>query len=280
VLIGLGLLASLLIGISDFLGARSAGRTTALQTTTAAFIGGAIAAALYSPLLGSPSFRDLGLGALSGVALAVALTTLWRAYAVASIGIAAPIASVLSTVVPVIYDAIGGEVPGALGWSGVAIGIAALFLTSWNPSRDATAAGDGADRRGVQLGVISGVCFSVMYLTAVSTSDAAGTWPVVSQRATAFVLAAGAGLLTRQRPFAGGTATRWSVLAGMFGASGVAAVVYAGQRGPLAPVVVSSSMYPAVAIGLGWVFLHQRLTRRQMTGIGAALVGVALIALD
>ena len=36
----LGLLASLLIGVSDFLGARSAGRTTALQTTTAAFLGG------------------------------------------------------------------------------------------------------------------------------------------------------------------------------------------------------------------------------------------------
>ena len=40
----LGLLASLLIGTSDFLGARSAGRTTALQTTTAAFLGGGVAA--------------------------------------------------------------------------------------------------------------------------------------------------------------------------------------------------------------------------------------------
>ena len=76
----LGLLASLLIGGSDFLGAHSTGRTTALQTTTAAFLGGAIAALMYSPVLGTPSARDLLLGALSGVLVAVALTTLWRAY--------------------------------------------------------------------------------------------------------------------------------------------------------------------------------------------------------
>ncbi len=71
----LGLLASLLIGTSDFLGARSAGRTTALQTTTAAFLGGGVAAMFYSPLLGNPRFEDIALGALSGVALAIALTT-------------------------------------------------------------------------------------------------------------------------------------------------------------------------------------------------------------
>ena len=70
------------------------------------------------------------------------------------------------------------------------------------------------------------------------------------------------------------------VVAGVFGASGVAAVVYGGQRGPIAPVVVSGSMYPAVAIALGWVFLGQALTRRQMLGVVAALLGVALIALD
>lgn len=269
----LGLLASLLIGVSDFLGARSAGRTTALQTTTAAFLGGTLAASLYSPLLGSPSAQDIALGALSGVALAIALTTLWRAYSLASIGVAAPIASVVSTVLPVVYAAIGGDAPGPLGWLGVAIGVGALFLTSWQP-------GGAVSSAGIRLGLISGVFFSAMYLIAVSTSEDAGTWPIVPQRATAFVIALTTGLVTRQRPFAGGSSTRWSLLAGVFGASGVAAVVYGGQRGPIAPVVVAGSMYPAVAIGLGWVFLGQTLSRRQVVGVAAALVGVALIALD
>lgn len=274
VAIVLGLLASLLIGGSDFLGARSAGRTTALQTTTAAFLGGAVAAAVYSPLLGTPSARDLLLGAVSGVMVAVALTALWRAYALSSIGVAAPIAAVVSTVIPVLVDSVRGEVPGVLGWLGVVVGVLALFLTSWQPGAT------GGTRQGIRLGGGSGVFFAAMILVSVEASDESGTWPVVAQRATAFVLALLTAAVIRQKPLGALAPTRWSVVAGVLGASGVAAIVYGGQRHPLTPVVVSGSMYPAVAIALGWLFLRQRLTSRQITGLIAALVGVALIALD
>ena len=272
-----GLLAALLIGSSDFLGARTAGRTTALQTTTAAFLGGAVAVAIYSPLLGSPSVDDLWSGALSGVAAAIALTTLWLGYARSSIGIAAPVAAVVSTVLPVLYEAVRGQSPGWLGWSGVTVGVVALLLTSWNPRRV-----DGAEsvRVGVALGALAGVAFAAMFLIVISTSEESGTWPVASQRLTAFAVAVAIGLATGRRPFADLGSTRWSVLAGVLGASGVAATVYGGQRGPVAPIIVAGSMYPAVAVGLAWIFLHQRLTDRQVAGLVAALVGVALIALD
>jgi drug/metabolite transporter (DMT)-like permease len=269
----LGLLASLLIGMSDFFGARSAGRTTALQTTTAAFLAGGVAAMFYSPLLGNPRFEDIALGALSGVALAIALTTLWRAYAMSSIGVAAPIAAVVSTVIPVLYGTARGEAPGPLGWLGMSVGVVALFIASWQPAGDAS-------RVGVMLGLVSGLFFSAMYIIAISTSDDAGTWPIVPQRLTAFVLAMTAALVTRQRAFAGGAATRISMLAGVFGATGVAVVVYGGQRFPVAPVVVAGSMYPAVAITLAWVFMDQVLTPRQILGVAGALVGVALMSLD
>ncbi len=45
-------------------------------------------------------------------------------------------------------------------------------------------------------------------------------------------------------------------------------------------MIVAGSMYPAVAVGLAWVFMRQRLTRRQGAGLVAALIGVALIAAD
>lgn len=272
-----GVMAAVLIGSSDFVGGRTAGRTTALQTTTAAFAGGAVAVAVYSPLLGSPSVRDLALGALSGIAAAVALTVLWRGYAVSTIGVAAPVAAVVSTVLPVLYETLRGEAPGALGWLGVAVGVGALLLTSWRT--------DGSDdvalvRAGVMLGGLAGVAFAAMFLIAVSTSEDSGTWPVVSQRLTAFALAVAVGLAAGRRPFADLGSIRWSILAGVLGASGVAATVYGGQRGPLAPVVVAGSMYPAVAVGLAWVFLQQRLTGRQLVGLVGALAGVALVAVD
>lgn len=272
-----GLLAALLIGSSDFLGARSAGRTTALQTTTAAFLGGAVAVAVFSPALGTIVVRDLWLGAISGVAAAVALTALWQGYARSSIGVAAPVAAVFSTSLPVIYEALRGDAPGGLGWAGLAVGIVALLLTSWQPRRSDT--GDDV-RVGVVLGTVAGVAFALMFVVAISTSEDSGTWPVAAQRLTAFVLAVGFGLATRRRPFADIASVRWSLLAGVFGACGVASTVYGGQRGPVAPVIVAGSMYPAVAVGLAWLFMRQRLTRRQGAGLVAALIGVALIAAD
>jgi len=273
----LGLLSALLIGSSDFLGARAAGRTTALQTTTAAFLGGAVAVALYSPALGTPNTRDLLLGALSGVVAAIALTALWQGYARSSIGVAAPVAAVVSTVLPIGYEAIRGTAPGLLGWLGVVVGGCALLLTSWEPRRSD---GFAEVRAGVVLGGIAGVAFAAMYLIAIATSDESGTWPVATQRLAAFVVAVGFGLATGRGPMADLASVRWSLLAGVFGASGVAATVYAGQRGPIAPVIVASSMYPAVAVGLAWVFLRQRLKPRQLAGLMAAMLGVALIALD
>lgn len=272
-----GLLAALLIGSSDFLGARSAGRTTALQTTTAAFLGGAIAVAAFSPALGTPVARDLGLGALSGVAAAVALTALWQGYARSSIGVAAPVAAVLSTCLPVVYEAVRGDAPGRLGWAGLAVGVLALLLTSWNPRHSDT--GDEV-RAGVLLGAVAGVAFAAMWVIAISTSEDSGTWPVATQRLTAFALAVGFGLSTGRRPFADLASVQWSLLAGVFGACGVASTVYGGQRGPVAPVIVAASMYPAVAVGLAWLFMRQRLSGRQISGLVAALIGVALISLD
>jgi drug/metabolite transporter (DMT)-like permease len=193
---------------------------------------------------------------------------------VSSIGVAAPLAAVVSTVIPVLVDTVRGEVPGVLGWMGVVVGVLALFLTSWQPGAS------GGTRHGILLGSGSGVFFAGMFLVSVEASDESGTWPVVAQRATAFGLAVLTAAVIRQKPFGALAATRWSVVAGILGASGVAAIVYAGQRHPLTPVVVSGSMYPAVAIALGWMFLHQHLTGRQIIGLGAALVGVALIALD
>jgi len=273
--IALGLLASLLIGTSDLLGAKSSGRTTALQTTTVAFLGGAVATALLSPLLGTASWRDLGIGALSGIAAFVALTTLWWGYARSSVGVAAPMAAVVSTVIPVLWSAIGdGDGPGALGWTGVAVGIVAVVLTSYAP-------GSREPRTGALLGALAGLWFAAMFLLAVNTSEEAGTWPVVGQRTMAFVLAAVVGIVGGHRPISTDlVAVRWSAAAGACGALGVASIVVGGQRGPIAPVIVAGSMYPAVAVALAWMFLDERLRPRQVTGMCAALVGVALIALD
>ncbi|MEY2959311.1 MAG: hypothetical protein RLZZ01_1879, partial [Actinomycetota bacterium] len=264
--VAFGIVASFLIGTSDFLGAKSSGRTTALQTTTVAFLGGAVVTASLSPFLGTPTVRDLTIGALSGVAAFAALTTLWFGYARSGVGTVAPITAVVSTMLPVLWSTARGVGPGVVGWAGVGVGVVALVLTAYVP-------GSRNPRDGIVLGSIAGVFFAAMFLLAVNTAETAGTWPVVAQRTTAFVVAVGVGVFGPDRPVsADRVAVRWSLLAGGCGACGVAAIVLGGQRGPIAPVIVAGSMYPAVAVGLARVFLRERSTPRQVAGIAAALV--------
>jgi drug/metabolite transporter (DMT)-like permease len=60
---------------------------------------------------------------------------------------------------------------------------------------------------------------------------------------------------------------------------GTAFFLLANGQGALSLAVVVSSQYPAVTTILARVFLGQRLGRVQLAGIGAALVGIALISL-
>ena len=108
-----GVAAAILIGFSDTFGSQSSRRSSALQAVTAAFWAAAIGALLVAPFTGEARGDDLLLGAVSGLAAAAALTTLWRAYAISAVGVGAPIAAVVGGVAPVLYDAARGDAPGA-----------------------------------------------------------------------------------------------------------------------------------------------------------------------
>jgi drug/metabolite transporter (DMT)-like permease len=51
------------------------------------------------------------------------------------------------------------------------------------------------------------------------------------------------------------------------------------QRGLLAIVAVIGSLYPAATVVLARIFLQERLNRLQITGVVAALVAAASLAL-
>lgn len=51
----------------------------------------------------------------------------------------------------------------------------------------------------------------------------------------------------------------------------------ASRQGPLTLVVTLSSLYPASTVLLARFVLHEKLTARQWTGVGLALIAIALI---
>lgn len=268
-----GVVAAVFIGASDYLGSRSAGRSSALQAVTAAVWAGAAASLVVSPLLGEPRGRDILLGAVSGATVALALGVLWRAYVVASVGVAAPVAAVVNAVVPVLWDLTRGEAPGPLGVTGMVLGATAIVATSWST--------DGRPvRPGLLLGTLAGVAFGVTFIVAAETAVESGTWPVFSQRLCAGVLLVTVALARRVPPLAAPSIARRSAVAGVFGTSGIAASVLGGQRGPIGPVAVGAALYPAVTILLLWLLHGERLRWWQSLGLVAAVAGVALLGLD
>ena len=266
--------AALLLGGSDFFAARSA-RTTPSVTVTRTAVATSV---LLSPLLlllveWRWITHDVVIGMLSGLFMIGGLMLLYEGYAVARMGIVAPLASVLLAVVPVLWDLINGVRPGTTAAVGMALGLTALFLTSYTPG------GTGSVTRGAILGVSSGVVFGVAFTLMGEVGKASGLLPVVVQRLSGFVVLVVVAALRSDPFFAAGVGRRYAVGAGVLGLVAIGSLQLAFQRGDTGPVSVASSQFATVAVVLSVLFNKERMRWWQALGVTATAVAVALIAL-
>lgn len=269
----LAIAAALLLGASDFFAARSARTTPSLTVTRTAV---AVSSA-FSPLLlllvdSLWILHDTVIGALAGLAMITGLMLLYRGYAVARMGIVAPLSSVLLATVPVVWDLVHGVTPS--GWSsfGMALGLLALVLTSYTPG------GKGSVRLGAILGITSGVAFGIAFTLMGEVTKESGLSPVVAQRATGFALLAVIGVVRRDPFVAAGVGLRTAVVAGALGLLAIGALQLAFQRGETGTVSVASSQFATVAVILSVAFNRERMRWWQGIGVAATALAVALIA--
>ena len=269
----LAIVAAVLLGTSDLFAAHAA-RSAAPVTVARTAVG---TSALLSPILllfadSRWIARDLVIGGLAGLCMTVGLILLYRGYAIARMGIVAPLSSVMLATVPVLWDVFNGVRPGAVAGVGMAVGVVAVVLTSYTPG------GAGSVSAGVALGLASGVAFGVAFTMMGDVSPAAGLAPVIVQRWVALAFLMGLGLV-RSEPFiAHVPARRTAALAGLLGLFAIGALQTAFQRGELGPVAVASSQFATVAVVLSVVFNKERMRWWQATGVATTAVAVALIA--
>lgn len=269
----LAIAAALLLGTSDFFAARSA-RTTPSITVTRTAVG--VSTALSPLLLLLVDSRwlahDTIIGVLSGVAMITGLMLLYHGYAVARMGIVAPLSSVLLASVPVVWDRFHGVTPSGVASAGMGLGVVALVLTSYTPG------GAGSVRQGALLGIASGVAFGVAFTLMGEVTKASGLSPVIAQRGTGFALLVVVALVRRGPFIASGVGLRHAVMAGTLGLVAIGSLQMAFQRGETGPVSVASSQFASVAVLLSVAFNHERMRWWQGMGVGATAVAVALIA--
>src|SRR3954470_2710762 len=150
--VALALLSSICWGTADFLGGLTSKRVpvpAVLLLSQGPMVAPLLVWALASGE--GPTARGVLLGALAGVAGAIALTAFYRGLSIGTMSIVAPISGA-GAIVPVLAGIIGGERPSALQAAGIAAAIVGVVLAS---REEDTGAGAADARQAVVLALVA-----------------------------------------------------------------------------------------------------------------------------
>ena len=114
----LGLVVAASFGSGDFLGGLASTRDDGRGARHRAGVRAGRAVVVAVIVGGDPQASDFALGALGGVLNVAALGCLYQGLAVGRVGVVAPIAAVVGSVIPVVWGLATGENPATPRWSG------------------------------------------------------------------------------------------------------------------------------------------------------------------
>jgi len=220
-----------------------------------------------------PPVQYLLYGGFAGVFGNIGLIALYRGLAQGRMGIVAPLSAVLTALVPIGYLAIYRGLPSMIQLAGFMCFMVAIWLLSAGDSRFKMTLNE------LFLSIIAGLGFGLFFIFIDRANDLAIFWPLVSARLASvsflfFVL-----LFTKKsaRPVTG----QWAFIGitGVLDAAGNLFFSLAAHLGRLDISAGLGSLYPAATVILAWIFLKERLGRKQWAGVAGAFVALILISL-
>ena len=128
----LALLSAGFYGAADFTGGIATRRAAAIPVVLLSQACGLVMVALALPLLprAAPTNADLWWGAAAGLFGGFGVALLYRALAMGTMSVVAPITAVTAVTLPVVTSIALGERPGWIPVMGIALGIASIVLIS------------------------------------------------------------------------------------------------------------------------------------------------------
>jgi drug/metabolite transporter (DMT)-like permease len=262
-------------GISDFLGGTQSRRMPVVAVLVVSQPVGLVLALAMVPALGADPLpaEKLAIGFAAGAAAVAGLGAFYKAMAVGTISVVAPVAA-LGVVVPVAVGLARGENPEAVQLLGLAVAVAGVVILSYEEDSE----GAPVARRSIALAALAGLGIGLFFTGLdLASADRPG-WTIVSARLGGVAAIAAAALAVRPS-LARVPAALWVLLAiGVFDILANTLFAVASTRGLLPVVAVGGSMYPAFTIALAHIVLGERLIVSQRVGVVLALAGVALIA--
>ena len=317
--IALALGASLCWGSGDFLGGFSTRRASLWAVIIGSQAVGLVGAALVTLGTGHgwPGLHVVWPVMLGGLASVVAISAFYKALAIGTMSIVAPI-SATNALIPFVTGIAMGERPTALQLGGVALAAVGVILVAIEPARSGDTIGAAAlpgepavepggatalfrrepagvvggapsggsaprpskanQRRAVILALTAAVCMGLVLLGYDATARYDPLWARLAGRMSSAAIFAVVFLALRPRVKAARSALPFIVVVGLLDTGANGLFAIATTQGYLSLVAVLGSLYPVVTVLLAFGVLRERIAPHQLAGAAATLAGIALIA--
>lgn len=268
----LGLASAASWSAGDFSGGFATKRSSVYSVIVLAQIIGTIPLIALAILANEapPTTSSLIWGVIGGWAGAFGLVMLYRGLATGRMGIVAPVSALVTGFLPVMVSLFTEGLPSAQQMLGFAIALGAVWLLS------AEEFGGTLHWRDFILPVLAGIGFGIFFIAIDQMTTDSTFWPLIVARSASLSIMVIMVYIRRgeiRRPLP------WLaiVLAGLFDTAGNFFFALATQAGRLDVASIAASLYPAGTVVLAWIILHERVSRQQWLGVGAALIAVILI---
>ena len=270
---GLSLVSAASWGGGDFAGGVATKRANVFRVVAVAHACGLAAMLALAWLTGEaiPPHIDLWWGTAAGITGAFGIAALYKALAIGRMGVVAPVAAVITGVLPVLVGMRSEGLPDRIQLFGFALALVSVWLVA-RPSETIDT------HRGLGLAVLAGVMFGLFLVAGKQAGHHGVFWPMVAARVASTTLMCVIVSLSPPDPRPLRNVLWAMVLSGLLDSAGNALFIAATRYGRLDVTAVLSSLYPASTVILARVLLKERISKSQGAGIVGALASVALIS--
>ena len=275
--VALALGASLAWGASDFLAGLKTRRLALLWVLLVSQATGLVLVLTAALVLGEPlPGRDAALlAAGAGVAELVGFAALYRALAIGTMSVVAPI-SAMAALLPIMVSLAEGSAPTTAQGAGMALALGGAMLAS------IVIGESGSGRRaaaGVGLAVVAALGFGAFFVGTDLAADDGALWAVTINRAVAVTLLLVIVAATRRPSPLERDQIAPLAAVGVLDISANVMFAIALTVGMAAAVSVLGSLYPVATVILARAILHEKLSISQRGGVLTALAGIGLVSL-
>jgi len=260
-------------GGGDFAGGIATKRANVFRVVAGAHACGLVLMLLLAWLTREPvpPRASLEWGVAAGVSGAFGIAALYKGLAIGRMGIIAPVASVITGVLPVLVGIRTEGMPDRFQLAGFVLALISIWLV-------ARPGGEIDSHRGIGLAMLAGVMFGLFLVAGKQAGHDGVFWPLVAARTASTLLMLAIVVFSPRdvRPLR--AALIPILLSGLLDSAANALFIAATRHGRLDVAAVLSSLYPASTVILARVLLKERLSATQNAGIVGALVSVALIS--